>query len=121
MSVTLSPRPSVAPPVPRPAVPLDALENAAEFQGRHIGPTAADEARMLAAIGAASCETLIEAIVPASIARRDPMRLPAASASASIASLGLSTGIGTAAAQASIAGPNAEQVNRMASAPQPCT
>ena len=78
MSVTLSPRPSVAPPAPRPAVPLDALENAAEFQGRHIGPTAADEARMLAAIGAASCETLIEAIVPASIARRDPMRLPAA-------------------------------------------
>ena len=70
MSVTLSPRPSVAPPAPRPAVPLDALENAAEFQGRHIGPTAADEARMLAAIGAASCETLIEAIVPASIAAR---------------------------------------------------
>ena len=34
--------------------PLAELENAAEFVARHIGPDAADEARMLSAIGAAS-------------------------------------------------------------------
>ncbi|MNC86663.1 hypothetical protein D3C83_23360 [compost metagenome] len=44
---------------------------------------------------------------------------PAASASSSIASLGFRTGIPTAPFAASIAVPNAEQVNRIALAPQP--
>jgi glycine dehydrogenase len=57
--------------------PLAALENPAEFVARHIGPDAADEQHMLAAIGAASRQALIEAIVPRSIARNKPMALPA--------------------------------------------
>ncbi|MNC93192.1 hypothetical protein D3C83_97670 [compost metagenome] len=47
-----------------------------------------------------------------------PMRLPAASASSNIASFGFRTGMASAACAASIAGPNAEQVKRIASAPQ---
>jgi glycine dehydrogenase len=58
--------------------PLGELENAAEFQARHIGPDAADEAGMLTAIGQASRRALIEAIVPASIKRSLGMALPAA-------------------------------------------
>ena len=56
--------------------PLGELENAAEFQARHIGPDAADEAGMLSVIGAASRRALIEAIVPASIKRSHGMKLP---------------------------------------------
>ncbi len=58
-------------------VPLSELENPAEFAARHLGPDAADEAHMLSVIGAASRRALIEAIVPASIARSQAMRLPA--------------------------------------------
>jgi len=57
--------------------PLAELENAAEFTARHIGPDAQDERLMLSAIGAASRHALIEAIVPRSIARSQPMALPA--------------------------------------------
>ena len=57
--------------------PLDELENAPEFVARHIGPDADDEAHMLSVIGAASRRALIEAIVPRSIARAQPMKLPA--------------------------------------------
>jgi glycine dehydrogenase len=53
------------------------LENATEFTARHIGPDSADEARMLAAIGAPSRRALIDAIVPASIRRAAAMDLPA--------------------------------------------
>ena len=56
--------------------PLAALENAAEFLPRHIGINAADEAHMLSVVGAASRRALMEAIVPASIARRRAMDLP---------------------------------------------
>ncbi|HRI19056.1 MAG TPA: glycine dehydrogenase, partial [Burkholderiaceae bacterium] len=52
------------------------LENTAEFAARHIGPAPADERLMLSAIGCASREALIAAIVPRSIARRAPMDLP---------------------------------------------
>jgi glycine dehydrogenase len=55
---------------------LRALENAAEFLPRHIGIDAEDEALMLSAIGEASRRTLIDSIVPRSIARRTPMDLP---------------------------------------------
>lgn len=58
--------------------PLGELENAAEFQARHIGPDAADEAAMLSVIGQASRRALIEAIVPASIKRSQGMQLPPA-------------------------------------------
>ena len=71
---------------PRPAtpapVPLSFLENRGEFQARHIGLDAADERHMLDAIGEASCRSLVEGIVPASIARRDTMRLPPAATEA---------------------------------------
>ena len=57
--------------------PLAELEHAAEFRTRHIGPTAADERHMLSVIGAASHRALIESVMPRSIARAQPMALPA--------------------------------------------
>ena len=57
--------------------PLAELENASEFVARHIGVDAAAEAHMLSVIGAASRRALIEQVVPASIARRAAMKLPA--------------------------------------------
>ncbi|MGE8319309.1 MAG: aminomethyl-transferring glycine dehydrogenase [Comamonas sp.] len=57
---------------------LAALENPSEFLPRHVGIDASDEAHMLSAIGVASRQALIESVVPASIARRKPMDLPAA-------------------------------------------
>ncbi len=62
--------------------PLSALENAAEFQPRHIGIDAADEERMLSVIGEASRAALVGGIVPASIARTEPMQLPPATTEA---------------------------------------
>ncbi len=59
------------------ALPLAALENAAEFLPRHIGPDASDEAHMLSVIGEASRRALIDSIVPRSIARTSSMQLPA--------------------------------------------
>src|SRR5574343_110464 len=68
--------------------PLGELENAAEFQARHIGPDAADEAAMLSVIGQASRRALIEAVVPASIKRSVGMQLPpAATEAAALAEL----------------------------------
>ncbi len=58
--------------------PLGELENTAEFAARHLGPNAQDEQHMLSVIGAASRRALIEAIVPRSIARSQPMQLPPA-------------------------------------------
>jgi glycine dehydrogenase len=57
---------------------LAELENASEFHARHIGPDAADQAGMLSAIGVASRQALMDAIVPATIRRTAPMDLPAA-------------------------------------------
>ena len=60
--------------------PLDALENASEFQSRHIGPTQSDEQQMLSVIGAGVANftrrALIESVVPRSIARAQAMALP---------------------------------------------
>ncbi|MDR3370855.1 aminomethyl-transferring glycine dehydrogenase [Rhodoferax sp.] len=58
--------------------PLSELENASEFIARHIGVDAADEALMLKAVGATSRAALIDEIVPRSIARQQPMAIPAA-------------------------------------------
>jgi glycine dehydrogenase len=57
-------------------VPLATLENAAEFQARHIGFGRADERHMLDAVGAASSRALIDEIVPPAIARHDGLQLP---------------------------------------------
>jgi glycine dehydrogenase len=57
---------------------LAQLENASEFHARHIGIDAADEALMLKAIGETSRRTLIDSIVPRSIARSSKMAIPAA-------------------------------------------
>ncbi|HEX5683880.1 MAG TPA: aminomethyl-transferring glycine dehydrogenase [Ideonella sp.] len=62
--------------------PLDALENHGEFIARHIGPDTADEAHMLSVIGVASRQALIDAIVPKSIMRAQPMALPAVASEA---------------------------------------
>src|SRR5437660_10385129 len=59
------------------ARPLGELENPSEFVARHIGVEEEDERRMLSVIGMASRQALIEAIVPRSIARPEPMALPA--------------------------------------------
>ncbi|AVO50610.1 glycine dehydrogenase (aminomethyl-transferring) [Melaminivora suipulveris] len=59
------------------ALPLAALENAAEFLPRHIGPDATEQAHMLSVIGEASRRALIDSIVPRSIARQGAMQLPA--------------------------------------------
>ena len=59
--------------------PLAELENPSEFIARHIGITAADEQHMLSVIAPEAPFTrraLIEAIVPRSIARAQPMVLP---------------------------------------------
>jgi len=53
------------------------LENAAEFQARHIGPAGSEQAHMLSVIGVASRQALIDGVMPASIKRGNPMALPA--------------------------------------------
>ena len=68
-------RPSSTSETPTPQ-PLGRLENPAEFRGRHIGLSAADERTMLDAIGEPSRQSLIEGIVPASIVRGREMQLP---------------------------------------------
>ena len=61
-----------------PTPTLADLENTGEFIARHIGVSEADEATMLKAVGAASRRELIDGIVPRSIARTQPMDIPAA-------------------------------------------
>jgi glycine dehydrogenase len=56
---------------------LAALENATEFQARHLGPWEQDQAEMLSVVGKASRQALMEAIVPATIRRPQAMDLPA--------------------------------------------
>ena len=46
------------------------------FAARHIGPDDRDQRRMLAAIGVATRDELIAAVVPPAILRRTPMALP---------------------------------------------
>ena len=60
-----------------PLPPLAALENAAEFRPRHIGPSEAEQAHMLSVIGAASRAALIDALVPRSIHLQGELDLPA--------------------------------------------
>ncbi len=55
---------------------LAALERRDAFRARHIGPSPADEADMLAVLGLPSRAALVDAVVPAAIRRRTPMALP---------------------------------------------
>ena len=57
---------------------VDVSAGDASFARRHIGLSSADEAAMLAVVGAASRDALIEEIVPRNIARGEAMQLPAA-------------------------------------------
>jgi len=56
---------------------LAELENATEFQARHLGPWDEEQQHMLSAIGVATRQALIDGIVPATIKRENPMELPA--------------------------------------------
>jgi glycine dehydrogenase len=59
------------------ARPLVELEDAGEFIGRHIGPDAGEIVAMLAELGHASLEEMVEAIVPTSIRLGAPLDLAA--------------------------------------------
>src|SRR6266478_4441819 len=48
------------------------------FQERHIGPSAEDQAAMLATLGYDSLDTFLDAVVPADIRLRAPLRIPEA-------------------------------------------
>ncbi|MBL0141173.1 MAG: aminomethyl-transferring glycine dehydrogenase [Betaproteobacteria bacterium] len=56
---------------------LAQLEDGAAFGRRHIGPAQADQADMLASLGYATRDALMDAIVPAIIRRKAAMALPA--------------------------------------------
>ena len=61
-----------------PQTPLAKLEGHDEFVARHIGPSDDEVDGMLAAIGQQSLDSMVEAIVPASIRLGAPLALPAA-------------------------------------------
>jgi len=71
-----------AAPTPAGIPPLVALEQPAEFEGRHVGLSAADERHMLDAVNATTRAALIAEIVPPGIARHDRMDLPSATTEA---------------------------------------
>ena len=52
------------------------LDPNTEFHGRHIGPSADDQGRMLEVIGASSLAELVHDIVPASILDESPLDVP---------------------------------------------
>ncbi|MCW2667250.1 MAG: glycine dehydrogenase [Frankiales bacterium] len=61
-----------------PPTSLSALEAAAPFSGRHIGPTEDEQAKMLAVIGYGSLDELADAAVPEVIRATEGLDLPAA-------------------------------------------
>jgi glycine dehydrogenase len=65
-----------------PTPSLDELEHADRFAARHIGLSAADEARMLAAVGYASMDDLLADAVPAAIREKLSLALPPAATEA---------------------------------------
>src|SRR5881628_289884 len=48
-----------------------------QFPDRHIGPSAEDQTAMLGTLGYESLDAFIDAVVPADIRLREPLRLPA--------------------------------------------
>lgn len=71
---------------PRPSGPgsLGALEAAGPFTGRHIGPDADQQAKMLAHIGFGSLDELTDAAVPGAIRTLDRLDLPEAVSEAAV-------------------------------------
>jgi glycine cleavage system P protein (glycine dehydrogenase) len=57
---------------------LSELETSDGFVGRHVGPDAGEQERMLAALEVSSLEELIDRAVPDSISTREPLRVPPA-------------------------------------------
>ncbi|MBB5215262.1 aminomethyl-transferring glycine dehydrogenase [Parapusillimonas granuli] len=57
---------------------LRELDPHSDFIPRHLGPSPADQAKMLEAIGAPDLHSLISEVVPASILKRGALNLPAA-------------------------------------------
>ncbi|HMG25792.1 MAG TPA: glycine dehydrogenase (aminomethyl-transferring), partial [Acidimicrobiia bacterium] len=55
---------------------LSELEERDRFVGRHVGPDADEQSRMLATLGLPSLDELIDRAVPESIRTRDPLRVP---------------------------------------------
>ena len=55
---------------------LEALEDRDAFIARHVGTSARDQAAMLEALGYATRDALIDAIVPEAIRLREPLPLP---------------------------------------------
>ena len=64
---------------------LSELESSAPFSSRHIGTGAADQERMLAAVGYPSLAELCAAAVPGAIVDTAPLDLPAAADEATVA------------------------------------
>jgi glycine dehydrogenase len=60
------------------------LDTSGDFIPRHIGPSEADQQRMLEAIGAPSLETLMQEVVPANIRMTRELNLPAPRAEAEV-------------------------------------
>ncbi|MBQ0133425.1 MAG: glycine dehydrogenase (aminomethyl-transferring), partial [Comamonas sp.] len=54
----------------------EATQTPCVFEHRHIGPSAQDQATMLASVGQPSLQALVQAIVPPDIARTSAMQLP---------------------------------------------
>src|SRR5688572_3904410 len=64
-------------PIASTTATLAELEDHGAFQRRHIGPDEADQRAMLGVLGFGSRAELIDAVVPKSIRRREPMGLGA--------------------------------------------
>ena len=67
---------NTTPPSLNHPTPLSLLEDDAAFAGRHIGPSAEDQQRMLAALGLASLGQLLDQVLPGTIRLDRPLRLP---------------------------------------------
>ncbi len=66
----------MAPDRPADQPSLSALERAAPFESRHIGPSPDDQAKMLATLGFASLDELVDRAVPGSIKTDHRLGLP---------------------------------------------
>jgi len=63
---------------------LSELEERDRFVGRHVGPDAGEQSRMLSALDISSLDELIDRAVPESIRTRQPLRVPAARSEADV-------------------------------------
>ena len=69
---------------PPSSIPLTELEGASPFAARHIGPSADEQAKMLAVLGHGSLEELAGAAVPAVIRATQGLTLPPAATEAEV-------------------------------------